>query len=136
VLRFIMGGGSPRRTAVSEIMKRDPATVTPETPTIEALRMMRRLGVGCLPVIQNERLFGIITEEDFMDLAAKLLEEQLGTNDQLALSFDMEPREEDMSGKVQMPAKGDLSGKIEAAKPEAKAEAKTEAPSSAKPADA
>ena len=41
---------------------------------------MRRLRVGCLPVVQDERLVGIITEEDFMDLASKLLEEQLGTS--------------------------------------------------------
>jgi predicted transcriptional regulator len=118
-------------------MKRDPATVTPETPTIEALRMMRRLGVGCLPVVQNDRLVGIITEEDFMDLAAKLLEEQLGTSEQLALSFDLEPREEDPSGSVESPARGDLSGKIEATKPEPKPEAKPEAAQpDAKPAGA
>ncbi len=80
VLRFIMNGGSPRRTPVSEIMKKDVSTVTPETPTIEALRMMRRLGVGCLPVLQNERLVGIITEEDFMEIASKMLENQLATD--------------------------------------------------------
>lgn len=89
VMRFIMGGGSPRRTPVAEVMKTDVATVTPETPTIEALRTMRRLKVGCLPVVQNDRLVGIITEEDFMDLAAKLLEDQLGTSEQMAL--DLEP---------------------------------------------
>lgn len=88
VLRFIMGGGSPRRTPVSEVMKTEVVTVTPETPTIEALRTMRRLGIGCLPVVQNDRLVGIITEEDFMDLAAKLLEDQLGTSEQMALDFE------------------------------------------------
>jgi CBS domain-containing protein/gamma-glutamylcysteine synthetase len=88
VMRFIMGGGSPRRTAVAEIMKRDVYTVTPETPTIEALRTMRRLKVGCLPVIHEERLVGIVTEEDFMDLAAKLLEEQIGGAEQLSLVLD------------------------------------------------
>ncbi|HVK84866.1 MAG TPA: glutamate-cysteine ligase family protein [Kofleriaceae bacterium] len=85
VLRFVMGGGSTRRTPVSEVMKRDVATVTPETPTIEALRLMRRLKVGCLPVVHNDKLVGIVTEEDFMDIASKLLEEQLGTAEQLSL---------------------------------------------------
>jgi CBS domain-containing protein/gamma-glutamylcysteine synthetase len=85
VLRFVMGGGSTRRTPVSEIMKRDVATVTPETPTLEALRMMRRLKVGCLPVVHNDKLVGIVTEEDFMDIASKLLEEQLGADEQLRL---------------------------------------------------
>jgi CBS domain-containing protein len=78
VLKFVMEGGSPRKTSVGEIMKRDVTTVTPETPTIDALRLMRRLRVGCLPVLLDGRLVGIVTDEDFMDLASKLLEEQLG----------------------------------------------------------
>ena len=87
VMRFIMGGGSPRRTAVADIMKKDVVTVTPETPTIEALRMMRRLAVGCLPVLHDERLVGIITDDDFMELASKLLEDQMGNSEQLPLAL-------------------------------------------------
>jgi CBS domain-containing protein len=88
VLRFMMSGGSPRRAAVADIMKRDPVTITPETPTVEALRMMRRLKVGCLPVLQDGKLVGLITEEDFMDLATKLLEDQIGNGEQLSLLLD------------------------------------------------
>jgi CBS domain-containing protein len=72
---------------VSDIMKRDVVTVTPETPTIEALRTMRRLRVGCLPVLQDGQLVGIVTEEDFMEIASKLLEEQMGS-EQLPLGLD------------------------------------------------
>ncbi len=79
VLRFLMGGGNPKRTAVAELMKKDVVTVTPDTPTIEALQTMRKLRIGCLPVVVNERLVGIVTEEDFMEIASKLLEERLGT---------------------------------------------------------
>lgn len=81
VLRFIMGGGSTRRTPVKEIMRSEVATVTPETETVEALRMMRRLRIGCLPVIQDDRLVGIVTEEDFMEIASKMLEQQLASSD-------------------------------------------------------
>ena len=42
VLRFIMDGGSARRTPVAEIMKRDVTTVTPATRTLEALQLMRK----------------------------------------------------------------------------------------------
>ncbi len=80
VLRFLMSGGSVRRTPVAEIMKKDVVTVTPDTATLDALRMMRKLRVGCLPVVQHDRLVGIVTEEDFMDIASKLLEDQLGAN--------------------------------------------------------
>jgi len=41
---------------------------------------MRRHRIGCLPVVQDGKLVGIITEENFMDIAAALLEQRLGTN--------------------------------------------------------
>jgi len=52
-------------------------TVSPETPTLEAIRLMRRLRIGALPVVMDGKLVGIVTEEDFMDIASRLLEEQL-----------------------------------------------------------
>jgi CBS domain-containing protein/gamma-glutamylcysteine synthetase len=78
VLRFLTSGGSTLRSSVADLMKKDVATVAPETPTVEAIRLMRRLRVGCLPVVQDGRLVGIVSEEDFMDIAAKLLEDKLG----------------------------------------------------------
>ena len=77
VLRFLTSGGSTHQTPVGEIMKADPTTVGPETPTVEAIQLMRKLRIGCLPVLQDGRLVGIVTEEDFLDLATKLLEQQL-----------------------------------------------------------
>jgi len=81
VLRFTLGGGSTLKTPVASIMKREVATVTPETPTIEALRLMRRLQAGCLPVVQDDnRLVGIVTEGDFLEIASKLLEHELAAD--------------------------------------------------------
>lgn len=77
VLRFLSNGGSVIGTSVSEIMKRQVTTVGVDTSTLDALRMMRRLRVGCLPVMQDDRLVGILTEEDLMNIASKLLEEKL-----------------------------------------------------------
>ncbi len=84
VLRFVLGGGSTLRTPVSTIMKLDVATVGPETPTLDALRLMRRLQVACLPVVQDGRLVGIVADSDFLEIAAKLLEHQLATGEVLA----------------------------------------------------
>ena len=82
VLRFVMSGGSTRRTPVSEIMKREVITVTPETPTIEALRTdAPAAGRAACPVVHDERLVGIVTEEDFMEIASKLLEHELAADD-------------------------------------------------------
>jgi CBS domain-containing protein len=63
--------------AVREIMKTDPITVAPETPTVEAIELMREHQVGCLPVVSQGRLVGIVTEHDFVKLATGLLDRWL-----------------------------------------------------------
>lgn len=68
-----LGTDSP----VSSIMKRDPVAVEPETPTLEAIEIMKKHKIGCLPVVKDGRLVGIITERDFMLLAAQLVEQKL-----------------------------------------------------------
>jgi CBS domain-containing protein/gamma-glutamylcysteine synthetase len=67
-----------KEVIVKEIMTRDLLTVTPETPTLEALAIMRRRKVGCLPVVENDRLVGIITAYDFLALSAEIIEKQFG----------------------------------------------------------
>lgn len=64
--------------AVADIMRNDLVTVSPESQTLEAISLMRRHRIGCLPVVQNGSLVGVITEEDFMEIAADLLEGQVG----------------------------------------------------------
>jgi CBS domain-containing protein len=66
-----------KAVTVKEIMKRDLVTVAPETPTLEALGMMRRCQVGCLPVVERGRLVGLVTAYDFLSLAAEVIEQQL-----------------------------------------------------------
>jgi CBS domain-containing protein len=63
--------------AVRRIMKTDLVTVTPTIPTLEAIELMRRRRIGCLPVIEGQRLAGIVTAHDFLALSAKLFEEHL-----------------------------------------------------------
>jgi CBS domain-containing protein len=69
---------SAKEVTVKEIMTRDLITVAPETPTLEALATMRRRKVGCLPVVENDRLVGIITAYDFLALSAEIIEKQFG----------------------------------------------------------
>jgi len=63
---------------VSRIMTRDIVTVDPSTPTLEAIRIMKRKKISCLPVVDSrDRLVGIVSERDFMGIAGHLLEEYL-----------------------------------------------------------
>ncbi|MDH4070771.1 MAG: CBS domain-containing protein [Ignavibacteria bacterium] len=64
---------------VGEIMVKNPKTVSPDTPSVDALLLMRKLKIGCLPVTAKGKLIGILTESDFMNLSEisveKLVEE-------------------------------------------------------------
>jgi CBS domain-containing protein len=62
---------------VSEIMEVNPLTVSPETSTQEAIEIMRTHRVSCLPVVKNEKLVGLVSETDFMQIAYQLLDEKL-----------------------------------------------------------
>lgn len=60
---------------VEKIMIKNPITVPPETLTTEAIAIMQKKKIGCLPVVRKNRLVGIVTEHDFMNISARLLEE-------------------------------------------------------------
>jgi CBS domain-containing protein len=51
---------------VKEVMKREVATVAPDASVALAARMMRDQEVGCLPVLERERLIGMITDRDIV----------------------------------------------------------------------
>jgi len=60
---------------VDKIMIKNPITIPPETLTTEAIAIMQKKKIGCLPVVRKSRLVGIVTEHDFMTISARLLEE-------------------------------------------------------------
>ena len=79
LLRLVAQGrvGREHKVTVAEIMNRQPITVRPDTPTVEAIRMMRQQRLACLPVTHEGRLVGIVTEHDLIVVASRLLEAQL-----------------------------------------------------------
>jgi CBS domain-containing protein len=62
---------------VSDVMHRNPVTVSPETPTVDAIDLMRRNRWSCLPVVKNGHLVGVLTESQLMAIAGQLLEQKL-----------------------------------------------------------
>jgi len=66
--------GTDKSTIVGDIMIAKPRTVTPETTIMEAMKLMRKHGIGTLPVVKNKVLVGMITESDFLDITSRLLE--------------------------------------------------------------
>jgi CBS domain-containing protein len=72
-----LGAKNADPVTVGDIMRKDLVTVQPDTTTLEAIRQMRANKVGCLPVCEDGRLVGIVTERDFLDVAQKLMEKEL-----------------------------------------------------------
>ena len=58
---------------VSEIMQRNPVTAAPDMGVNDLRRTMLESGARYLPVMQNEKLLGVIS---FRDVAKAVLEEQ------------------------------------------------------------
>lgn len=79
LLRLVANGlaGKANRVTVDEIMNKTPLTVSPETSTVEAIRIMREEKVSCLPVTRKNKLVGIVTEHDLIRVASNLLENYL-----------------------------------------------------------
>lgn len=79
LLRMLARGarGDLKPVAVREIMRADPVTASPSTTTVQAIDLMREHQVGCLPVVQDGELVGIVTEHDFVKVAAGLLDRWL-----------------------------------------------------------
>lgn len=47
-----------------DVMTRNPATCQESAPVTEAARLMEREGVGSIPVCENGKLTGIVTDRD------------------------------------------------------------------------
>jgi acetoin utilization protein AcuB len=59
---------------VGACMTPNPITVSPLTPIVEAARLLRDHKIGGLPVVEGERLVGIVTETDLLNYLIGLLE--------------------------------------------------------------
>jgi CBS domain-containing protein/gamma-glutamyl:cysteine ligase YbdK (ATP-grasp superfamily) len=70
-------GEKHAQTSASQVMTPNPITIPPDASTLEAIDAMRQNGISCLPVVKDDRLVGVITERDLMNVAGELLEEQL-----------------------------------------------------------
>ena len=57
--------------AVKEVMATDVVTIKPDDRLVEAARLLTERKIGCLPVVENGRLIGILTEGDFVSLIAR-----------------------------------------------------------------
>ena len=53
---------------VGSAMTRDPLFVYPDMPLVRAAKLVRDCRVGSLPVVESERLVGILSISDLLDV--------------------------------------------------------------------
>jgi len=71
-------------TPLSKIMNRNPVTVHPENSVAEAAHILHDRRIGCLLVVDNGELKGIITTTDMLKLLAEILSGQSTAPSKLA----------------------------------------------------
>jgi CBS domain-containing protein len=55
-----------KKLRIKDIMVKQVLTVSPETELCDAAKMMVEHKIGCLPVVEDDRLAGLITETDIL----------------------------------------------------------------------
>ena len=57
--------------AVKEVMSGPPMTISPDVSIKEAARLMVERKIGCLPVVAEWKLVGLVTETDLLEEVAE-----------------------------------------------------------------
>ena len=60
------GGRVPRDYSVRDIMTPEPQTLTPQSSAMDAAELMRDADIGDVVVVDEDRLFGIVTDRDIV----------------------------------------------------------------------
>ncbi|MBZ5646120.1 MAG: CBS domain-containing protein [Acidobacteriia bacterium] len=71
--RVVAEARDPRTTKVSDVMTKDPVTVTLETTIDECMALMAKHNCRHLPICENDKLWGLISLRDVLihDVAEK-----------------------------------------------------------------
>ena len=62
------------QTQISRIMIQNPVTTTARTPLLEAAKLLHSTKYGALPVVEDGRVVGILTDNDLIGALVRVLE--------------------------------------------------------------
>jgi len=75
ILRHLIKNKRTRKSSTAEdIMIKNPTTIDHNDTILKAMKIMKQEQVGCLPVINNGELAGMITEMEFLRISGRLIE--------------------------------------------------------------
>lgn len=74
-VRILAEGKSAEATPLIQAMTPNPVTVVPTIGAIDALRKMNDLGFRHLPVVEGDRILGVVSRGDFKGMELDRLDE-------------------------------------------------------------
>ncbi|PZF83924.1 CBS domain-containing protein [Jiangella anatolica] len=72
VMRAVGRGADPDQAPIAEVMTRDVITVEPDTHVRDAARLMAQHWIRHLPIVENGKLAGILSQRDVIGVFAAL----------------------------------------------------------------
>ncbi|MEE8168191.1 MAG: CBS domain-containing protein [Candidatus Hydrothermarchaeales archaeon] len=66
VYKLYLRADNPVSVKVTEIMSKDPVSISPDESILDAAVLMQKRGFRRLPVLENNRLVGFITQSDLL----------------------------------------------------------------------
>jgi len=69
-------GATPAHLRLRDVMNREVVTAHPDADLASAVEMLLQRRIGCLPVVEDGRLLGLLSETDCLRHLAVLLEKE------------------------------------------------------------
>lgn len=73
----IVHHGKEPEESIESIMTANLITVTPDTKISEAIVLMQKYQIGCVPVVKSGKLVGMLTEQDFLKMIDRLIRSKI-----------------------------------------------------------
>ncbi|MEI7610399.1 MAG: CBS domain-containing protein, partial [Rhodospirillaceae bacterium] len=80
--RLVAIGRDPAGTGLADIMTKNPKTMAPETPVIDALNVMQKNGYRHVPVIEDGKVIAIVSLRDIFLEVRRSLEQDIQDSDE------------------------------------------------------
>jgi len=84
VCRVLAAGKNPAKVMLGEVMTEKPDTLHTSRPAIEALRLMQDAHYRHLPIVEGEKVVGIVSRGVFSGIELDRLDEETGLWERIA----------------------------------------------------
>jgi CBS domain-containing protein len=78
VVRLLAEGRNPAHTHLDLVMTREPSHLPPGHHAVDALRLMHDGGFRHVPVVEHDRVVGVVSHGDFQHAEQARLDEETG----------------------------------------------------------